>query len=519
MINPAERYIDPKHLVGGYVNIPENTYISIPTDGDDNISFSDLSAIAIDFWIKPKKFNTIIASRKNQFMIKLRADGSIYFYIYNGPSIGWKSAISHKNVLRMRKWNHVAIIYDGNNNVGFFINDKFSMNGIHMGVMDSSSGVGDLYIGKSPNFPDTASFVGHVGEFRIADISSWVTAENKILHTKPSPATYSLSLFHKENWFLDESEIKLDNPFYGDDYDPNDPAVQNLINAIGVDPTVVYSHEVIWEKIYKIWQFFLTYEIQEGDPKFLDAWDFIWSMPNHEFPSVLWRAQEFEQFGGFVWGGTCTRKAQYFAVLMRISGIPLSATAGVLSNWKHSVSGVENHFYNIVNIHGKWIPIDPSKADPNSLLTFPEFPAPKTYLDESFDYAHPYILKVNDEMNFEKIPLVVEPPYTYYHTPMSKIDLISPPDNMITKDNRILVMGCFPKPLYPLPGTLPDVVTVSYGYDNIEGGYYNDVPVYDGVSFIYFITSIPIEFLEESIDINVTYGEDSTTVTIFDGNS
>ncbi len=486
--NPGYRGSTASHEVKGYLDFSFDNRVDVIVGSE----FDTLCSIAVDFWIYPKGYSGMVASRANQFMIFYDNEGYIRFYVHDGGS--WKSGRTSVR-LPLNQWSYVSILYNGRDQAVFYINGEYS--GFTASLREMASGTGHLFIGDY--FLSSAYglyFKGYIGEFKIADIEDWFTNEVQIKNDAPLPSIYHWGLYrHGGTWLLDGSEASIVEDLFGGSYDINDSNIQNLIDSIGVDTYLTTATHEVWYRLKAIWEWLQTNSIPPGDPRYAAANSIL---PSGSWPSLHDRADQFAIYGGFTWSGTCGAYAVLFGSLMRLAGINPSMIGSAQLRYANSStsSGYASHAFNAIHLNGRWIPLDATGIS----LDFPDYPnvTSMTRSNPTFDYAHPVTFSMPPGGAMEEIPLMHE---AFYPEPLEAIRITIPPNGAVIDQDTILVAGQFWGVTYTPP---PDYVLING----------KKVSVHESS---YFITSIPVSFAagESVITITSPSGSESASVTVY----
>ena len=145
--------------VGDYVGV---------TDAGTSLDFDDQGKYTFEFWIKPEGYHysggaigTLILSKSNTgngYTIRY-SNGIIRF---DNPSGGYRLST---NTISLNEWGYVAIVYNTNESIKFYINGVFDSDGTNGAVLDNT---GNAILISSPGGGFWADpFNGTIDEVRI----------------------------------------------------------------------------------------------------------------------------------------------------------------------------------------------------------------------------------------------------------------------------------------------------------------------------------------------------------------
>jgi hypothetical protein len=215
--------------------------------------------------------------------------------------------------------------------------------------------------------------------------------------TSPPPFPYSIretTRFEGEKaylcdaggcWRQDGTVINTPEYFYPD-IEMENPAIQRMLDAIGLPATVASNDPERWFRTRRVWAWMQTDTVPLGKPGQEESFAYLTELmktPAEHWPSIAEMANVYDRFH-ILPLGACNSKAFTFATLLYRTGVrPDSLSVA------HTKGNGFQHMYVVLRIEGRWRFVDPT--------CIPEHPAlsnlPESVGCVGADYAHPYQLE------------------------------------------------------------------------------------------------------------------------------
>lgn len=175
-----------------------------------------------------------------------------------------------------------------------------------------------------------------------------------------------------------------------------DQEIQSLVmDILGYRPNRTKNDKKIWRRVIKVWTWLQRNELTSANPNHRKAERYIDLLDS--WPSLANIAHMYSKYGGIYWG-TCMSRAQLFATLLYIAGIPPDRFAIAESYWKPEYS---QHMYVILYVDKRWLYLDPTYIGES--LTAENV---SSVGSGSADYIHPRGVKLLPGSKLAGVPLV-----------------------------------------------------------------------------------------------------------------
>lgn len=133
------------------------------------------------------------------------------------------------------------------------------------------------------------------------------------------------------------------------------PQIKSLvIHILGYRPNRTQNDKEIWGRVVKVWNWLRQNQLTEANVNYRKAQQYIDRLDS--WPSIANIAHMYEQYNG-IWWGSCMSRAQMFATLLYIVGIPPDRFTIAESYWKPEYS---QHMFVILYINNRWLYLDPT---------------------------------------------------------------------------------------------------------------------------------------------------------------